>query len=460
MRCLKCGSENPDSASICMNCGNTLAVNSRDLDEKVERAENLVNRGYFEEALEVMDEILEIDGENPNFLFMKGSLLAILNRLEEAVQVYDKGLEIYPYAEMIWQDRGVHLASLGRFEEAIESYDKAIELNPKYENALFNKGNTLRTLRRFDEAVSCYDEILKFNPESIEVLYNKGYAYFESERYLDAIDIFDEVLALDNEHDDAWYNKGESLRELGRLSEAADSYKEVLRIDSQDVLALINVGVCLGDSEHYEEAIPYFEKALKIDPTRYGVWAQLGLSYENSNHFEEAIEAYGKYLEYESDNEIIQQRLSIVLSSKLHGFIDESLSREFKGLGFYFKAPSDFKMFESNLELDNGRSVPKYELHDEKGRNCLNITYSLSGYGSQIESGDVLNFLKQNGFRDAEKSRIGNLDGFAAVGSNSKIAVAFFEGSDYAYVIDYRDDMLFEYLKESFRFNQVDFSSK
>ena len=29
MRCLKCGSENPDSASICMNCGNTLAVNSR-----------------------------------------------------------------------------------------------------------------------------------------------------------------------------------------------------------------------------------------------------------------------------------------------------------------------------------------------------------------------------------------------------------------------------------------------
>ena len=38
-----------------MNCGNTLAVNSRDLDEKVERAENLVNRGYFEEALEVMD---------------------------------------------------------------------------------------------------------------------------------------------------------------------------------------------------------------------------------------------------------------------------------------------------------------------------------------------------------------------------------------------------------------------
>ena len=90
----------------------------------------------------------------------------------------------------------------------------------------------------------------------------------------------------------------------------------------------------------------------------------------------------------------------------------------------------------------------------------MNITYSLSGYGSQIESGDVLNFLKQNGFRDAEKSRIGNLDGFAAVGSNSKIAVAFFEGSDYAYVIDYRDDMLFEYLKESFRFNQVDFSSK
>ena len=148
------------------------------------------------------------------------------------------------------------------------------------------------------------------------------------------------------------------------------------------------------------------------------------------------------------------------MSSKLQGFIDENLSREFKGLGFYFKAPSDFKMIESNLELDNGQTVPKYELHDEKGRNCLNITYSLSGYGSQIESEDVLNFLKQNGFRDAKKSMIGNLEGFAAAGSNSKIAVAFFEGSDYAYVIDYKDDMLFEYLKESFRFNQVDFSSK
>ena len=72
----------------------------------------------------------------------------------------------------------------------------------------------------------------------------------------------------------------------------------------------------------------------------------------------------------------------------------------------------------------------------------------------------VLNFLKQNGFRDAKKSRIGNLEGFTAAGSNSKIAVAFFEGSDYAYVIDYKDDMLFEYLKESFSFYHVDISIK
>lgn len=115
-------------------------------------------------------------------------------------------------------------------------------------------------------------------------------------------------------------------------------------------------------------------------------------------------------------------------------------------------------MLESSLKLDNDETVPKYELYDEKKENCLNITYSIGGSNSQIRTDDVFDFLIGNGYEDVKKTRIGNLEGLQGEKSNSKIVIVFFEESDYAYVIEYSNKMLFEYLKESFHFNQVDIS--
>ena len=91
-----------------------------------------------QEALDVADEVLAVEPDNPEALFHRGNALGALGRQQEALASYDKLLALDPGLAQAWSNRGGILREMNRFSEAGHAFEQAIahgadaELNAYY----------------------------------------------------------------------------------------------------------------------------------------------------------------------------------------------------------------------------------------------------------------------------------------------------------------------------------------
>ncbi|MEL6612846.1 MAG: tetratricopeptide repeat protein, partial [Bacteroidota bacterium] len=120
----------------------------RQLIEAYEEGRRTGNVGFYDS--ETLEDIA-------TFYFEEG-------RLEEALEVIDRLLDAQPYSSDAWLRRGVLLNHLERHTEALDAYDRALALNPADAETLINRGITLDTLDRLDEALGAYYAVLDLDP--------------------------------------------------------------------------------------------------------------------------------------------------------------------------------------------------------------------------------------------------------------------------------------------------------
>jgi tetratricopeptide (TPR) repeat protein len=71
---------------------------------------------------------LEIDPNNKEAYYLKGSSLDKIGRYSEAIASFDKAITIDPNYALAWQNKGLAQYKLKQFDEAIASFNKAKEL--------------------------------------------------------------------------------------------------------------------------------------------------------------------------------------------------------------------------------------------------------------------------------------------------------------------------------------------
>ena len=55
-----------------------------------------LEKGHFDEALEIFEKAIHLDQKNPDLLNLKGITLRSLGRYNEAIECFNKSLEIDP----------------------------------------------------------------------------------------------------------------------------------------------------------------------------------------------------------------------------------------------------------------------------------------------------------------------------------------------------------------------------
>jgi len=136
----------------------------------------LIGSGNFQEALELLNQALEIDPDHIHVIANKGWALQRLNEHEEAIVWFDKALEVDPNYVHALNFKGNSLLSLKMHEEAIVWYDKALAVDPNYIYALSNKGYVLYKLEQYEEAIIYFNRALEVNPNYDTAKYNKQLA--------------------------------------------------------------------------------------------------------------------------------------------------------------------------------------------------------------------------------------------------------------------------------------------
>lgn len=236
----------------------------------------LANLSRFDEALVEINKLIELDPKNAKFWVDKSSYLWYLSRFTESLSAVQEALVLEPNNVQAWHNKALDLENQGRNIEALDAYNVILEITP--ENGVFwrQKALILENLQLYDEALYAYDKAIKFwNSEKTGPFHNKAELLRKMGRFEESLTFYNFALTCNCDDATVWNNKGAALECLGRFDEALKAYSKSVELDPTDVGVLCNKGVILIQVKKYDTASNIFDEVIaKIEPERNEILAR------------------------------------------------------------------------------------------------------------------------------------------------------------------------------------------
>ncbi|MDR2212149.1 MAG: tetratricopeptide repeat-containing glycosyltransferase family protein [Pseudomonadales bacterium] len=195
-------------------------------------------RGQFQQAIAVYDQVLALAPDNVEAYYNQAIALSRLGRRGEALKNYERAITLQANSHLLHFGRGNELDALGRYEEALASYERASNFKPDFFEAYDNRGNVLSKLNRHEEALVNHERGIALRPEIAELHYNRGHVLAELSRYDEALASYDRAIALKPDYAEAYHNRGFVLRNLGFIEEALAAHERAIALNPRNALAL------------------------------------------------------------------------------------------------------------------------------------------------------------------------------------------------------------------------------
>ena len=128
-----------------------------------EEIQRLIQQGSFEKALVLTEEQLSINPEDVQTLFLKGLILARMDRLKESEAVFIGLTEKHPELPEPYNNLAVVYAASGDYDKAEEALRMAINTHPSYATAHENLGDIYAKM-----ASQAYNNALKLDSTNQE----------------------------------------------------------------------------------------------------------------------------------------------------------------------------------------------------------------------------------------------------------------------------------------------------
>lgn len=315
-------------------------MKNKKINMKIEKALDYMQNDTLK-AIEIFDQILEIEPENIEAINGKGSSLLKLNQIDEAEKYFDYSISIRETSSALIS-KGIINKNKRKYEEALNYYDKAIQENPDLNNIVTLLKNEVIEL--IDEDIE--DEFKNKNPDIKEMI-EKGLEYKNSNKLWDALYCFENAINADktcinyvkklineiktilnhelmiktpelgNSKTDQL--KIQSLRLLLIEDNPEQSLKiinQILEKENDDVDSLNQKGCILTFFNEYKKAIECFDKCLEIDENySYAIFNKAFL-LRMTNKLEESLNYFDKLLKITNTPKIKAYQLEIL--DKLH----------------------------------------------------------------------------------------------------------------------------------------------
>ena len=283
----------------------------------VKRGEALLELQKNDEALKAFDEALKLKLDYAPAWYGRAKVLDKLQRNEETLAALNKALEIQPDDATAWYFQGEVLDKLQRHEEAIAALNKAVQIKPDDAQAWYMRGAVLNKLQRYDDALISLGEAVQQKPAYPEAWTEKGKVLRELQRYEEAVASLDKALQLDPNSPYAWGERGHMLGQLKRYDEALAALDKAVGIKQDYAEAWYNRGMVLEQMRRYEEAIGAFDRAAQIKPDYSQAWYRRGAVLETIRKYDEAIAAYDKAIQiWPANTEAIDNRKRLLGKTK------------------------------------------------------------------------------------------------------------------------------------------------
>lgn len=227
---------------------------------KFQQVENFQREERYEEALDMIDEILKVKSESPGAYLLRGEIYEQMELPEEALAAYNRAHSLAPIFLRVIKKLGDYYLNHEQPAEALYFLELADKLNPHHTGRKMEIGQAYLKVRI---------------PEQAETSFDKAYK-------------------LDNELD-------EEIAEicLNDHPPLAEKFFHKVLLRKKDVTTINQLGMALRAQGKWQEAVDQYKSALLIEPDNFGVYFNMGRAYSEGQMITKAVECFNRVLEIE-----------------------------------------------------------------------------------------------------------------------------------------------------------------
>lgn len=292
-------------------------------DQLLDTAFAAYNIGDYERAEELAREVLTVEANHGDALYLLGLIAFQANALEPAAKILYTTVKLYPNIES-------YALALASVLHRQKHYDEALSFYEKYKNnpdVLSQMGIIYAQQGQNEWAKSAFNEAIKLNPkDSMSLIGLAQLAQKEGDQK--RAEEFLLKAASTCPSADVYYHLAVLAREGGRLKEATDFIEHSLQMQ-QKALYLNEYGLILEQSSDLDGALEKYIKAAVLNPYFADAYANQGNIYLKKGDKQAAEDAYKRALANDRDFLAAHHNLAVLLFEQ---------GRKAESLGHYQEA--------------------------------------------------------------------------------------------------------------------------
>lgn len=305
------------------------------------------------DALNLLDEVENLEFFNPEFHLVRANVLSQIGKYQNAIQALEQALEFSEEElDTIYLNIAIEHQNLEQYHQAIDFLNRALSINAENEDAIYELAYCFELVQDYDTAISTFNKLIDKQPYNAHAWYNLGTFYQSIEENEKSLIAFDYALVIDEGFNAAYFNKANVLVRLERYDEAIALYKKALDFEILDSLIYFYIGDCYDHIGDHKNALIHFEKALKKDSNMAEAWIGASSSLDMLNRDLEALEYAKKAILIDPENgEFWNYQAGLQAKYKLH---DEAYNSFEKAIEFDYEEPELWERYiQMCLELGN-----------------------------------------------------------------------------------------------------------
>jgi predicted O-linked N-acetylglucosamine transferase (SPINDLY family) len=238
------------------------------LEETFSLAVQNQQKNNFNVAERLYNEVLNINPNHLDSIFLLGTLFAQTKKFDKAKQLLNKAITINSNFADVHNNLGNVLKELKEYKKAMACYEKAIQINPNLADAHYNFGIALKKLGEYQKAIKSYQKAIQIHPNYASAHYNLGIAFNGLGEFQKAISSYQKAIDIKPDHANAHYNLGNAFNDgLGEFQKAISSYQKAIDIKPDHADAHNNILFTLlyleADPKFYLSRAKEFRSSLK-----------------------------------------------------------------------------------------------------------------------------------------------------------------------------------------------------
>jgi len=247
--------------------------------------------GDLRGAADFYGRAVELQPNNPSYLYEYGRVLIELDGYERAAELGQRLMEIAPqdprgYAlratALVWSDPA---AAIPIAISGVELGQPFAPLNAALAVAYTNIG-------RYQEALQRGDLAIRQNPMDASARRSYSYPLIFTGRYSEAISQLEQAIAINPRQLPAYFELASLYRRLNQEEMAIAIYQRVLEYDANNARAYLRLCETYAAAGLFIEAEPFCQRALDIDPNYADAHRMQGQLRYSRRNYEGSIESF------------------------------------------------------------------------------------------------------------------------------------------------------------------------